>query len=181
MTTLLLLLGAVGVSGIAVSTLLWRQLFRRAAAADASGGLFAPARRAAAYRPMNRLLAEEDFCFLRGLAQLRPGLVRRLRQTRVAVLRLYLWEMRADFDRLHALCRALATQSTDPNLGALMTKEVLRFYGQFGLLYAASFLPWYFDSRLRAMKLAEALARLEQSAWTSASLWTAPASSPRRT
>lgn len=174
MTTLLFLLGALSVTGIVVTALLWRQLFRPGPApADSPWDLSDPERRAGAvYRPMNRLLAEADFRFLQGQAQLRPDLVRRLRQTRVATLRLYLREMRADFDRIHTLCRALAPHSADPSFAPRIMKETLWFYGQFGVLYAASFLPWYFDAQVHGAKLVDALARLEQLAGASLSTWT---------
>jgi hypothetical protein len=176
MTTLLLLLTAISLTGIAVTMLLWRPLFRPMAAPGGPPDLWHPERPAgAAYRPMNRLLAAEDFCYLQGQARLRPGLVRRLRQGRAAVLRLYLREMGADFGRIHAHCRAMAVHSPDPNFASRIMKEVVRFYCQFGVLYAASFLPWCFDARVRGAILVDALARLEQAAEASLSIW-APAS-----
>lgn len=59
------------------------------------------------YRPMQRLLNEEDFEFLKLQPGYRPEIARRLRRQRRRVLRHYLGTLSADFSRLHARARRM--------------------------------------------------------------------------
>ncbi len=83
------------------------------------------------YRPMQRLLAEEDFLFLRSLPGYRPEIERRLRRERRAAFRRYLDRLIRDFNRLHAAARhAVAYAATDhSDLVPVLIRQRVRFAG----------------------------------------------------
>lgn len=59
------------------------------------------------YAAMGRLLAKDDFGFVRHLPGYRGGMERRLRSRRIAIFSSFLKEMRRDFDSLNAVGQAL--------------------------------------------------------------------------
>jgi hypothetical protein len=63
------------------------------------------------YEPMSRLLAEEDFLFLKSHPGYRPEMGARWKRERRQVLRMYLNDLKDDFRRLHAQARKLAAHS----------------------------------------------------------------------
>src|SRR5437867_941518 len=131
MTTVMLLIGFVLVmtaGGVVLGRLL-RQGSPAAASASECELLASTGSRAETYRPMSRLFAEEDFAFLASSAPSRRELQKRLRYQRSQVLRLYLRELRLEFQRVYAICRLLAAQSQDPNFASLITRQVAAFYG----------------------------------------------------
>ena len=78
------------------------------------------------YRPMERLLSEDDFRFLRSLPGYRPEIENRLRRERRAAFRRYLDRLIRDFHRLHAAARqAVAYSETDQShlVGVLMRQR----------------------------------------------------------
>ncbi|HYM13608.1 MAG TPA: hypothetical protein VEU62_22900 [Bryobacterales bacterium] len=113
------------------------------------------------YQPMGRLFAEGDVRFLN---RSRPDLVKRLRRQRQQVLRLYLRELRADFERVYAFCRSLAPRSADPNFAALITQQAFSFYGLFLILHVRCTLGWFLHVRIDTMDLVGAFDRLRQAA-----------------
>lgn len=81
------------------------------------------------YRPMERLLAEEDFRFLESLPGYRPEIGTRLRKERRVAFRRYLNRLVRDFHRLHSAARhAVAYASTDQSqLVGLLMKQRAEF------------------------------------------------------
>jgi hypothetical protein len=65
---------------------------------------------AARYRPMLRLLADDDYEFLMGMGTDR-SVVRRLRSERRRIFRMYLSNLIRDFSRLHHAARILVLES----------------------------------------------------------------------
>lgn len=63
------------------------------------------------YRPMERLLAEEDFMFLESQPGYRAEIGKHWKRERRRIFRLYLAELRCDFGRLHARARRLAADA----------------------------------------------------------------------
>jgi len=63
------------------------------------------------YAPMGRLLAEEDFLFLKSQPGYRPEIGARWKRERRRILRMYLDDLKDDFRRLHAQARKLAAHS----------------------------------------------------------------------
>ena len=160
MTMFLLLLGFVAAIGLGVSLTL-RRLYRPSIQGVPSVEELTTRPPRETYRPMSRLFAEEDFAFLSGQG---PGIIKRLRRQRREVLRLYLRELRADFQRLYALCRILAPKSQDPNFAPLITQQALSFYGLFLILQVRCALGWYLHVRVDTVDLVTAFDRLAQAA-----------------
>src|SRR5579864_696245 len=67
----------------------------------------------AKYQPMARLLADDDFEFLKTQPGYRPAIGARLRQQRRRIFRLYLRELAGDFHRLHSEARELVANSPE--------------------------------------------------------------------
>lgn len=81
----------------------------------------------ARYRPMERLLAEEDFLFLAAQPGYRPEIGAKLRRERRRIFRLYLRELTRDFHRLHADARAMVADSTAEHselVGVLLRQQL---------------------------------------------------------
>jgi hypothetical protein len=164
MVTLLLLLSFVLAIGLGAAITL-RRLHRVGSEANSprlDALVLSPTRSALeTYQPMSRLFAEEDFHFL---ARSRPDLVKRLRRQRQQVLRLYLKELRADFERVYAFCRRLAPKSENPNFAALITQQALSFYGLFLVLQVRCTLGWFLHVRVDTTDLVSSFDRLRQAA-----------------
>lgn len=80
------------------------------------------------YRPLQHLLAEEDFDFLRKQAGFTTGLEKELRRRRVEICRCYLKEIRVDFLRLQGLGQALvAAGQADATLQNRLFEQRVRF------------------------------------------------------
>ena len=81
------------------------------------------------YRPMQRLLAETDFRFLRSQKGFTPEMSSRLRRQRVQAFRGYLRMLEADFDRVGAALRLiLANSECDrPEVASLLLQRRLMF------------------------------------------------------
>jgi hypothetical protein len=67
----------------------------------------------AKYRPMMRLLAEEDYAFLAGQSGFDEKISSNLRAERRRIFRAYLRSLVRDFNRLHYCAKLMATHSTE--------------------------------------------------------------------
>lgn len=65
------------------------------------------------YRPMQRLLQEDDFRFLAAQRGFTPGLGRRLRTERRRIFRGYLRNLSRDFGKVSAACQMLVVHSAE--------------------------------------------------------------------
>jgi len=85
--------------------------------------------RGGSYRPMERLLSEEDYLFLRRQPGFQPAIADRLRRERVAIFRGYLSGLERDFHQLHLLARTLVRdQEQDrPELALALVKTSAQF------------------------------------------------------
>jgi hypothetical protein len=81
------------------------------------------------YRPMLRLLEEDDFQYLRSRKGFTPEMASRLRRERVQAFRGYLQMLEADFDRVAAALRLILAHSTTdrPELASLLFERRLMF------------------------------------------------------
>lgn len=86
---------------------------------------FSPAR----YRPMERLLSEDDFQFLTEKSGLDRRLIERLKAQRRAVFRAYLSQMSRDFSRLQAIGKLMVLYSPHdrPDLAEALLRQELQF------------------------------------------------------
>ncbi len=167
MTTLLgvlILIAVVAVGG----GLTLRRLSRTRLPADLGPAEILSAGRSVGeiYQPMSRLFAEEDFAFLSNAP---PGLRKRLRQERRQTLRLYLRQLRGDFERVYAFCRLLARDCTDPNFAPLITQQAMSFYGLLFVMQMRCSMGWFLHVRVDAVDLVGSLDRLWQAAQAAAS------------
>jgi hypothetical protein len=96
----------------------------------------------ATYRPMERLLAADDYRFLRSEAGYRPGMEAKLRAQRRRIFRKYLRSMTADFSRLHNTAKLMLVHSEQdrPDLAKALivlrlsfSVTVLMAYGRLAL------------------------------------------------
>jgi hypothetical protein len=167
MTVLVLLLALILIVGLAGAALLWRLLRTRPSLEGPQVALEALASKRSAvetYQPMSRLFAEEDFAFVSAPPRTRPGAAKRLRRQRGKILRLYLRELRSDFEHLYTVCRLLAPQSSDPNFAPLITQQALAFYGLWMVLQVRCSLGWFLHVRVDTVDLVSSFERLRQAA-----------------
>lgn len=92
----------------------------------------------ARYRPMQRILAEDDYRFLEAQEWYHPSIASNLRRKRAAAFRSYLTCLKADFGRLDSAIRLyMAACSQDrPDLAKAVLKRRLVF------AYAVTFAEW---------------------------------------
>lgn len=81
------------------------------------------------YQPMSRLLADEDFQFLKAQPGYRAAMGIRWKRERLRIFRLYLAELKQDFHSLHAQAREMVVRSeTDSaDLIHVLMKQQIRF------------------------------------------------------
>jgi len=84
----------------------------------------------ATYRPMERLLSEEDVEFLKSQPGYLPGMERALRSGRRRIFRAYLRSLARDFNRLHLALRLalLESPSDRPDLATVLLRQKVRFF-----------------------------------------------------
>jgi hypothetical protein len=63
------------------------------------------------YQPMERLLSQEDFCFIQRMPGYNVRIGAQWKRNQRRVFRLYLNELASDFDHLHAAARAMVAVS----------------------------------------------------------------------
>jgi hypothetical protein len=164
MTTLLLLSGFVLALGAGLAGTLRKLLYPRPENFPPDFDVQLLRRSAAeSYQPMSRLFAEEDFVFL---SRLQPRLLSRLRQQRRRVMREYLRELRAEFERIYAFCRALALKSGAPNFAGQITQAAFSFYGLLLILHMRCAFGWFLHVRVDTADLISAFDRLREAAQT---------------
>ena len=83
----------------------------------------------ARYRPMARLLSEDDLRFLASQRGFEPGLGRKLRADRRRIFRMYLRNLSRDFQRLHLAAKLMVLYSPQdrPELAGLLMRQRLVF------------------------------------------------------
>jgi len=89
------------------------------------------------YRPMKRLLSEEDFRFITRQPGYTPEIGKRLRKERRLVFRSYLRNLTRDFNRLYQAATILMVYSEvdRPDLAASLLKIRANFYYALGLVH----------------------------------------------
>lgn len=110
------------------------------------------------YRPMELLLAEEDFNFLLRQPGFESSIGKKLRQDRVRIFRQYLHRLIADFNRLHVYARFLISQG-DTDQSVLIPRLVwlrVRFSTTVLRLELSLFLAYFgFQPRLVSRAIAQ--------------------------
>ena len=88
------------------------------------------------YQPMEYLLSEEDFAFLASQPGYEPEIGARWKRERRRIFRLYLDELKRDFQRLHAEARVMAANADAESaelVGILMRQQVSFWRAMAGL------------------------------------------------
>jgi hypothetical protein len=82
------------------------------------------------YRPMERLLDEDDIAFLKSQPGFEPGMDQDLRSQRRKVFRMYLRNLGRDFNRLHYALRltVLHSPQDNPELAKTLIKQKVLFF-----------------------------------------------------
>ncbi len=109
------------------------------------------------YAPLNRLFRNEDFAFLTAQRDLR----RQLRRQRRNILRLYLKQLRADFENVYRVCRLLAVTANEPGFAARITRRALRIHSLLLILRLRCWLGWTGSVAEQATSLVEAFSRFD--------------------
>lgn len=89
------------------------------------------------YKPMERLLSEEDVEFLKSQPGYEPGMEKSLRTARRKIFRMYLRSLAQDFNRLHYALRlfVLYSPADRSELAALLVKQKLVFFSNLAAVH----------------------------------------------
>ncbi|MCW5978512.1 MAG: hypothetical protein KIT09_10560 [Bryobacteraceae bacterium] len=89
------------------------------------------------YRPMERLLSEDDVEFLKSQPGYEPGMEKSLRRARRKIYRAYLRNLGQDFNRLHLALRLAALHSPEdrPDLAGVLVKQKGQFFVSLGVAH----------------------------------------------
>ncbi len=116
---------------LSVTGAVWLVLRRLARARSAAKADIAWLREfsAARYRPMERLLAHEDYDFLSAQPSFRPAICRRLQAERRRIFRAYVRAVSQDFGRLMAAGHAMVALAAEdrPGLALVLLRRRLAF------------------------------------------------------
>ena len=134
MTAWVILSGVLSTVDGALGFLVWRLICVRRMCASAE---WLANFSAEDYRPMERLLSESDFDFLRSQRGFSPQIARKLRAERRKIFRSYLSSLTCDFDRLHQTAKLCLIHSPQdrPELAVQLAKQKLAFGGALALVH----------------------------------------------
>ena len=92
----------------------------------------------ATYRPMERLLSEDDIRFLKSQPGYEPNMEKALRSDRRKIFRAYLRSLGRDFNRLHLALRLVVLHSPEdrPDLATALIKQKLLFFAGLVAIHA---------------------------------------------
>jgi len=124
--------GAILVLSATITWIWWQRRGKRATDDGGDSGAFSIRR----YQPMEHLLSEDDFAFLSSQPGYTPEIGARWKRERRHILRLYLGEMRRDFQRLHTEARVMAANANAESaelVGTLMRQQITFWRGMAGL------------------------------------------------
>ena len=116
------------------------------------------------YRPMERLLDEDDITFLKEQPGYEPGMERQLRADRHRVFRMYLKNLGRDFNRLHYALRltVLHAPQDSPDLARTLVKQKLIFVCSLAAVYIRLELYRFGFSRVDVKGLVATLETMQQ-------------------
>ena len=131
---------------------------------------------AALYYPMEGLLSDEDFRFLSRQPGFDASLYRKLRRDRLRIFRQYFVRLIRDFNRLHAVARALLAESKQDNTELVMKIVVLKFrFSLSVLLVEVSY--WWCFVRFRPLMVKGLISKLDEMSLQLRSLAQTPSAS----
>src|SRR5688500_7728052 len=98
---------------IGIFTILIRRVLAPGATNDGDLGDWLDKFSVARYRPMERLLSDDDYEFLSAQPGYDPSIARRLKSERRQIFRIYLRHLSEDFSRLHHAARLMLIYSPE--------------------------------------------------------------------
>lgn len=115
------------------------------------------------YRPMTRLLDQEDFEFLAAQPGFRPEIARKLRTQRRRVMRMYLRAVSKDFNLLHARARRLVAAAPEEhhNLVGVLIRQRATFFRVRSMVEMRLALDWLLPGTVDIRPLIGALEKLQ--------------------
>ncbi len=158
----LLLTGSVAAIVAFVFLYLVRGLLARTSATDDSTASWFRDFSLEAYRPMQRLLDENDYRFLESQPGYQPSIARELRSERKKIFRTYLHEMIRDFNRMLGVARLMIVYASQdrPDLARAVAAARNQFYWTVLKTELALSLPW---GVVEAGRLVESVGRIQES------------------
>ena len=153
MTTLYVAVAMLAVVASAAGVIFWK-LQRRSQFVSDSGwdGTLDLGR----YRPMERLLADEDLAFLAG-SPLHPRTLSRIRTERRRIFERYLRNLESDFARLHGAARMLLLSAPEdrPDLASAIMRQQLEFKRSVWALRLRMYVPGFGGAASEVSRLLE--------------------------
>jgi len=116
------------------------------------------------YRPMARLLDSADLRFLASRPGYRREVESRLRESRRRIFRMYLAELSADFQRLHAAARRLVAEAPEQHadLVPLLMRQQIAFWRSLLEIEVRLALTWAGFAPANANRLLEIVEQLQR-------------------
>jgi hypothetical protein len=129
------------------------------------------------YRPMARLLDSEDLRFLASRPGYRPEVGARLQHSRRRIFRMYLAELSADFHRLHAAARRMASEAPEQHADLIpfLMRQQIAFWRALVAIEVRLALSWAGLAPTDARGLVQIVEQLQRTLAVAAP---APASAP---
>jgi hypothetical protein len=116
---------------------------------------------ASVYYPMEGLLSNEDFAFLSRQPGFDISLYRKLRRDRLRIFRQYFLRLIRDFNRLHAVARALISQTPEDHSELMMKMIMLKLRFSLAAL-SVEFSYWRCLIRFRPLVVRSLIGGLEE-------------------
>jgi len=122
----------------------------------------------ARYRPMARLLDSRDLEFLASRPGYRREMGTRLRDSRRRIFRMYLAELSADFQRLHAAARKIVADAPEEHaeLIPMLVRQQLAFWRALAMIEVRLTLSWAGFGTIDAKGLLEIVEQLSRTVAT---------------
>lgn len=122
------------------------------------------------FRPMARMLDAQELKFLASQPGYRPEMGARLQRSRRRIFRMYLGELSAEFERLHAAARRMATEAPEQHadLIPLLMRQQFAFWRSVAAIEMRLALSWAGFAPADASRLLEIVAELQQALAASA-------------
>ena len=116
--------------------------------------------RPVSYEAMARLFSKDDAQFIGA----HPGALRRWTTQRRQVMRLYLKQLRGDFQFSWSICRLLTPVSQDPDFGTMLIKQWIQFHVLYGTLTVRCVLGYGSSTDQQVQALVRSLSTLRTGA-----------------
>lgn len=156
--------GFVAVVLLAVFVSVLRSLAVPRAAAAPAHPRALPEVRVGRYRPMVRLLSDDDIAFLRTQVGYTPALGRKLMRERRRLMRAYLRALSADFQGIYAAANdlLLSAPTDQPELAAELTRQRILFAKNLALAHLNLFLNYFGVGEVKVGALVDSLSFVER-------------------